>query len=70
MNNIIDITLRDIKSALSKGVGHLFISIIVSQVMAFLLGIVIARLLGPEYFGHTRVIKAVLQFAAVPAGLG
>jgi O-antigen/teichoic acid export membrane protein len=59
---LIDTFRKDVKSALSKGAFHLFVSMVFSQGIALLLGIVLARLLGPENLGHVRVIQAVLQW--------
>jgi O-antigen/teichoic acid export membrane protein len=67
---LIDTFRKDVKSALSKGAFHLFVSMVFSQGIALLLGIVLARLLGPENLGHVRVIQAVLQFAGAPAAFG
>ena len=67
---LVDTFRKDVKSALSKGAFHLFVSMAFSQGIALLLGIVLARLLGPENLGHVRVIQAVLQFAGAPAAFG
>ena len=67
---LVDTFRKDIKSALSKGAFHLFVSMAFSQGIAFLLGIALARLLGPENLGHVRVMRAVLQFAGAPAAFG
>ncbi len=69
-NNFITIIQKDIRRAWSKGAFHLLISMAFSQAIAFLLGIVFARLLGPENLGHIRVIQAVLQLAGVIAAFG
>lgn len=61
---------EDWKKSLEKGVFHLLVSMGFSQGFLFILGIAVARLLGPVDFGHLRVINAVLLLAAIPATMG
>jgi len=56
--------------ARTRGAGHLLASMGFSQGVLLLLGIFLARILGPGDFGHIRVIGAVLKLAAIPAALG
>ena len=61
---------QDLRKTFEKGAFHLLISMGISQLLLFLLGVFVARLLGPTDFGHIRVINAVLLLAAIPAALG
>ena len=65
-----EIILKDIKTAFSAGMFHLFSSSVIIQGLAFIQIIIVARLLNPSDIGHIGVMFAVIGFVSVIAGLG
>ena len=65
-----EIILKDIKTAFSTGMFHLFSSSVIIQGLAFIQIIIVARLLNPSDIGHIGVMFAVIGFVSVIAGLG